>query len=441
MSAGLDLQTVTVTIQGEFFGPDFVRGLALQSDSFDIVSDTMATLQFTAGFNTDITLQQIVIGTGFGYDEDAGRYTGRVVGYYAYEIENPSNGWTFSNLNVSLDVLNNNATNPNVTFPDLLVVPLQYKYVGGEFSDTYILGSFDDIAYGYAGDDQFTGLTGDDTIYGAGGSDILAGNDGNDYLSGGNGRDKLFGGGGADELDGGDGADEMYGGDGDDALDGGEDNDILFGGSGGDFISGGDGEDLIRGGADSDVVLGGANADEIYGGGGDDELYGNGGQDVIRGGDGSDVIRGGGGNDEIYGGAGTNFLYGDGGNDSLTGNSGTDQLFGGDGDDVLSAMGASDFVNGGLGDDTLSANTPGGDFASDTFIFEGRFGNDTITDFEVGFDSIVFAIGIEDGDVTTHIQGEDVLLRVDVDLTAEAQTVLLLGVAETFDLAVDVYFQ
>ena len=438
MRTGLDLKIVTVTIQGEFFGPNFVRGLAEQNGTYDIVSDTQATLQFSGGFDPDITLFQIVIGTGFGFDEDTGRYSGRVTGYYAYEIENPANGWTFSNLDVSLDVLNSNASDPNVTFPDLLVVPLRYEYVGGTGDDFYILGSFDDIAKGNDGDDQFIGLTGNDTLIGGAGDDILVGNQGDDTARGGGGADWLAGGIGTDALDGGNGSDLLYGGDGDDALDGGNGKDFLFGGAGGDALDGGDGDDLIRGGADTDIAHGGDGDDLVFGGKGDDKLHGDAGDDVLHGGKGTDTIYGGKGNDQISGGADTNYLYGNRGKDTLTGNSGTDQLFGGAGDDILTAGTAADFINGGTGNDTLSGGIPGGDHATDNFIFEGTFGDDVITDFEVGFDGILFAVGIDPADVSAATDGDDVVITVDsVDLT-EVQTIRLLDVAGTFDLAIDV---
>jgi len=64
----------------------------------------------------------------------------------------------------------------------------------------------------------------------------------------------------------------------------------------------------------------------------------------------------------------------EGGDDVLKGGSGNDQLFGGGGDDIL---------KGGSGDDI---NTGGS--GADVFVFGKYSGTDTITDFEIGVDTI-----------------------------------------------------
>ena len=78
-----------------------------------------------------------------------------------------------------------------------------------------------------------------------------------------------------------------------------------------------------------------------------------------------------------------------------------------------------------------------GDRAVDTFIFEDAFGDDVVTDFEVGFDGLVLAAGISAGDVTTEVVGDDVLVRVDF---LGEQTILVEGVASRFDAAIDIQF-
>jgi hypothetical protein len=94
-----------------------------------------------------------------------------------------------------------------------------------------------------------------------------------------------------------------------------------------------------------------------------------------------------------------------------------------------------DFLNGGRGNDTLSGNGGTGDFTSDSFIFEGTFGNDVIIDFEIGFDGIIFAVGIDENDITTTEAGDDVLISVDI---GKGQSVLVENVAGQFISDIDI---
>ncbi len=435
---GLNLRTTTVTIFGDWFGPNFVNGLAAQTMEYEVLSDNRARLVFSGGFDPSVTYVQIVVGTNFGYDEDTGRYTGTVSRYHSYEQGNQQNAWTFSNLNASLDVLNSNASDTEVTFGDLLVVPLQYEFRGAAGKDFYILGSFDDVAYGFDGDDTFIGLTGNDTIFGQLGDDILVGSEGNDTISGGGGDDFIRGGADNDMLQGDAGDDEILGGRGDDEMHGNQGFDLMEGGAGNDRMFGGDGQDTMFGGSGSDILFGDDGADKIHGGKDGDTIRGGAGNDRIWGNDGSDLVHGGSGDDIIWGGAGTNILYGDAGNDQIYGSDGSDELFGGSGNDMLSGGAAPDFINGGLGNDILSANgDTDGDKTSDNFIFEGAFGHDVITDFEVGFDSILMAVGIDADDVSAHVLGDDVLITVDIGL---GQSILVEGVADSFDKDIDISF-
>ncbi len=420
MARELDFQRVKITISNHFEGPNFVNGLAKQDASYTVVSDTRARLEFAGGFDSDVTYVQIVSGTGFGIDAN-GRYTGVVESYIAFEKGNRANGWSFENLDTSLDRLNTLASDPGVSFEDLLLIPLEYEFVGAQFDDVFICGSFDDIARGFAGDDDFNGLSGDDRLFGNAGSDLLTGGDGDD---------RLLGGAGGDALAGGDGDDRGLGGRGADALVGNAGNDSLLGGAGGDRIRGGAGSDRLRGGGGDDRLRGGDGGDVLAGGAGDDALLGQGG---------GDSLEGGGGEDRLDGGAGTNFLFGQSGDDALFGAAGSDELFGGAGADRLAARAGADFLIGGAGDDRLSGNAAGGtgDRAVDTFIFEDAFGDDVVTDFEIGFDGLVLAAGITAGDVTTEVVGDDVLVRV--DLLGE-QTILVEGVAGRFDPAIDILF-
>ena len=107
----------------------------------------------------------------------------------------------------------------------------------------------------------------------------------------------------------------------------------------------------------------------------------------------ANVIRGSKGGDTLRGGTGKDSLYGNAGNDSLSGDAGNDYLNGGAGDDTL---------RGGAGNDSLT-----GGAGSDVFIYSG--GNDTITDYSVGVDSI----RLSSGSVTnSSISGSDVILCV-----------------------------
>lgn len=264
----------------------------------------------------------------------------------------------------------------------------------------------DDILYGTDGDDWMEGKGGDDTIYGGDGKDQIKGGSGADTLSGGGGDDWIRGQGGDDMIDGGEGDDSIDGGFGDDTLTGGEGRDAFimqshrdgtdtitdftpgedkivlntFSGPAGDpgaytiaydpetgnsTVTWGDMTIIVEGQelTDDDIFLyeGMSGTDE------DDFLMGN------RFGLGSS-LNGGAGNDVMEG------FFED---DTLSGGSGNDTIHGGHGNDVIDGGSGEDLIAGDIGDDTLS----GGDGA-DTFTFRAGDGNDTITDFEPGKDTI-----------------------------------------------------
>ncbi len=104
---------------------------------------------------------------------------------------------------------------------------------------------------------------------------------------------------------------------------------------------------------------------------------------LITGTDGNDRIDGGEGDEIILGGLGADTLYGGGGDDLIEGDQGDDRLFGGEGNDTLKGGAGRDRLDGGAGDDILE-----GGAGRDVFVFSDGFGNDTITDFEVGLDRI-----------------------------------------------------
>ena len=190
------------------------------------------------------------------------------------------------------------------------------------------------------------------------GDDSILGNDAANILIGGLGDDTLFG------LN---GADLLYGGDGNDVIVGGRQNDIIYGDAGNDIILGELGVDILYGGAGDDLVLGGNRDDQLFGEDGNDRTFGGNGNDIVDSGAGEDIVRGGSQDDILNGGAG---------NDVVFGGTGRDDISGGDGNDLIFGRGGFDVLNGGAGDDILE-----GGVQADQFVFQGAFGNDTITDF------------------------------------------------------------
>ena len=138
------------------------------------------------------------------------------------------------------------------------------------------------------------------------------------------------------------------------------------------------------------------------------------GDDTLDGTSGADTIDGLAGNDAISGNGGNDFLRGGDGDDLISGNTGDDSLYGDAGADTL---------NGGTGDDSLSGGS-----GRDTFTFSASFGNDTINDFTVGFDSInLSALSIADFTAllsnTADVSGNAVI-------TLSGNTITLTGVTK-----------
>ena len=82
-------------------------------------------------------------------------------------------------------------------------------------------------------------------------------------------------------------------------------------------------------------------------------------------------------------------LVGDSGDDQLSGGGGNDTLYGGIGNDVPDGGLGNDILTGGDGDDILT----GGD-GDDTFVFGAGSGDDTVTDFDLVDDVLLFEDGI-----------------------------------------------
>ena len=246
-----------------------------------------------------------------------------------------------------------------------------------------------------------TGSSADNTITGNSGANTLDGNGGNDTLYGMAGNDSLVGGSGNDTLDGGTGTDSLAGGTGDDtyimvdqldtitenASEGTDTVNVYF-----DYTLGSNLENL---------VLAGASHIDGTGNSADNTITGNSARNVIDGGTGADTMAGGGDDDTYYvdnvsdtvtetAGQGTDRVFSsvtftiaaNVENLTLTGSSAID-AYGNTGDNVLTGNSGANTLNGNSGNDALR-----GGAGRDTFAFSSGFGDDTIYDFTVGFDSI-----------------------------------------------------
>lgn len=204
---------------------------------------------------------------------------------------------------------------------------------GAQVSDVFILS----VISG----ESFTGNSADDTRVGTSGADLLDGQNGNDNLNGGDGNDVLFG-----RI-------------GNDTLIGGEGNDLLIGGNGDDLMDGGAGDDTYSILDDGDQVV------ELDDGGFDTVRtpYDHALQDHVE------AVQ-------------------------LTGELASNAT-GNDADNVLRGNSAGNRLAGGLGNDTLT-----GGAGADRFVFDrapSAANLDTVTDFEAGADTLVFASGVFSG--------------------------------------------
>jgi VCBS repeat-containing protein len=112
---------------------------------------------------------------------------------------------------------------------------------------------------------------------------------------------------------------------------------------------------------------------------------------------GKDTLLGGNANDAMDGGEDEDVLVGGLGDDSLNGGAGADKLFGGSGNDSL---------NGGTGNDLLQGGT-----GDDVYVFGYGSGQDVIVDKD-GFDTLQFAAGIAQGEVTFEKDGVDLRISL-----------------------------
>ncbi|EIE49042.1 M10 family peptidase [Citreicella sp. 357] len=315
----------------------------------------------------------------------------------------------------------------------------------GAGDDTVIGNGADNLILGNAGNDSLSGMAGSDTLGGGNGDDRLRGGAQDDVLWGGNGVDVVWGDNGRDIIwlgAGGDifndntqagiyGADQAHGGNGNDSLNGGGGRDRLWGDAGNDLVRGGNQDDVLHGGAGDDMVQGGNGRDRAWLGDGDDIFHDNaqGGQyaaDTVYGGAGNDTIIGGGGDDRFYGGDGADRVLGGAGRDLLNGGRQNDRLWGGSGDDTVLGSNGSDrawlgngndyfeddeqvvFGNDRIwadnGNDTIllggGDDTVTGGAGADSFVFSSTEGDDLVTDYQLGIDSLTFSQEIWNGGLT-----------------------------------------
>ena len=195
----------------------------------------------------------------------------------------------------------------------------------------------------------------------------------------------------------------------------------------------------VQGSGGDDLILGNNEVNVLEGLGGNDSIHSFGGADTIDGGEGVDTAlfsagagvivdldEGGNAIAQINAPDGAlidtalnfeningsnNVNSANGGNDILSGNSGANTLNGQAGDDILNGEGGDDLLLGGEG--------------SDTFTFEGLFGNDTIGDFEVGVDRLDFSdFGPDFGSELRVTQnGDDAVLSFSSDATVRLEGV------------------
>lgn len=315
--------------------------------------------------------------------------------------------------------------------------------------DTVNLGSGNDQLESLLGTATVMGGSGDDEMTAYGGMATFHGEEGNDTLTSHGGSDQLYGGSGDDTLTAGLGDDSLDGGSGNDILSAEDGNNQLDGGTGDDVIIAGVGNDVIRTGTGNDVVLAGSGDDtititstagtktDVTGGAGNDTY-------IIDQLDGNVVIEDAGQSQDVdtlvfdkkhlsgvslqksdqdllirFSGlagvvtvknyfvedqqsrvealqfgdtklsivslleASTETLSSSTNNLAVVGTEEDDVMISGSGDDVLSGNEGDDTLIGGQGDDILTGGS-----GHDRFVMGPEGGNDTITDFEAGSDTL-----------------------------------------------------
>ena len=168
----------------------------------------------------------------------------------------------------------------------------------------------------------------------------------------------------------------------------------------------------------------------------------------------ADTLTGGAGNDTLTGNEGTNTLTGGNANDTLSGKSGADSLSGGAGNDSLTAGEGADTVTAGLGTDTvnISESTAAADVIQVTAGAVGTNtdnesedvagtaastpddrGEDTITGFDAGLDTIA----VTATNVADFVHTTDLLVSAPNATGAGTATTVDAFVANTLFIALD----
>jgi Ca2+-binding RTX toxin-like protein len=351
------------------------------------------------------------------------------------------------------------STEPILTYSNIE----QLNITGSSFYDNLVGEAGNDTINGGFDYDRLNGALGHDRLIGGSGNDTLIGDIGNDRLWGDAENDRLWGGAGNDTLNGGAGNDYIEGDQdynnnvvGNDSINGGAGNDTIVAIGNGDIVDGGDGFDFLptlnASAARSDLEINSkypinldygntssvtsiSNVESIEelttGSGNDRFIYDL--ADLFVG----KSINAGGGNDFLsvdfssYQGsvnnidfvASLNSFFFSGSistntlrytgieqlniiasdfNDSLNGGIGNDTIAGGLGNDSLLASTGNDRLSGGGGNDTIA-----GGQGRDSFVF-GRLseGIDTITDFSVNDDTLVFSTSFDTGLVAGSVTSQ-----------------------------------
>lgn len=153
---------------------------------------------------------------------------------------------------------------------------------------------------------------------------------------------------------------------------------------------------------DGGYVFGSGWNEIIYGTRGVDVVIGDGGHDIIHGYGGNDRIDGGTGNDKVFAGTGDDWVWGGKGEDTIDGGSGTDLIMGGEGDDILT-----------------------GGIEADKFDFDVGDGDDIVTDYQPGVDTLRFFAAYVNGPIDhTITQTSDGVL---IEYGDQGDSVLLQG--------------
>ncbi len=160
---------------------------------------------------------------------------------------------------------------------------------------------------------------------------------------------------------------------------------------------------------------------------------------------GNDTVIGNDADNLLWGDNGRDRLYGGGGTDSLFGGNGRDRLFGGAMDDRLRGQKGKDYLDSGEGDDVMI-----GGGGADEFFYGFGHDQDTIRDFTLGQDRLVFTaidFGTQDAEDLLATYGQNIARGIRLDFGTSATSggsyndvLILVGVHDLDALADDIIF-